>query len=182
MLLRTDFRAFSLITCLFGILLSTACLSENCDEVITRYDSGGVYEQTKICYDSVVYTRFYQNGYKMIRVKDGWVHKFDSTGTLLWSAQSVNDTLHGVYREYHEQGNLKIEKNMAYGLEDGPYREYYLDGRLRIDASYVNGLLTDYNEYYWNGRLMWKISYMQGEPMETIKYDSLGNVSEWKVQ
>jgi hypothetical protein len=160
------------------ISLPTACIESNCDEKTRRYDSGVLAEKVIICDGSEEYTTYFRNGKIKHHVQNGFTQAFDSLGARLWSSETVNDTLHGIYREYYANGKLKIESMMSKGLQSGEYREYFDDGRLKVIANYDQGIQLDFKQYYWSGGLMMDASYSEGFPVKYVKFDSSGNVIE----
>ncbi len=60
----------------------------------------------------------------------------------------VNDTLHGTYESYYENGNKQEFFNLSMGKEDGIYRYYHENGQLWIEKVYKKGLLINVTGNY----------------------------------
>lgn len=73
----------------------------------------------------------------------------------------VAGKLHGSYKEWYENGNLRIKCTYKNGLLNGRYNEWYNDGKVKIKTNYVNGNLHgSYKE--WIGRFTKESYYVNG--------------------
>ena len=65
------------------------------------------------------------------------------------------DIKNGEYKEYHENGALKIEgKNDASGQRTGIWTSYYPDGTKWSESHYINGLKEGHSvTFYENGNM-----------------------------
>lgn len=70
----------------------------------------------------------------------------------------------GVWREYFDNDNIRIEENYKNGLLNGYYREYNQSGKMLVSRFYENGVLVESNS--------------DDEIIAVVKneYDSLGNL------
>ena len=160
------------------ILLILSCNENNCDEKIRLYDSDTPAEIIRVCDGVKEYTSYYINGQIKAQFRNGLTHSFDSIGNLLSISESVNDTLHGLYREYFIDGKIKIESEIVRGLQSGKYREYFHHGKLKVIADFDEGVQLNFTEYHWNGTILMKAKYKKGFPIEYLKFDSLGTMIE----
>ncbi len=70
---------------------------------------------------------------------------------------------HGLYREYHENGQPKVTANVKAGEWDGPYISYHPNGLPHVIAAYKNGKRTgDYTERTESGQLRLAAAYHDG--------------------
>ncbi|WP_084187244.1 toxin-antitoxin system YwqK family antitoxin [Andreprevotia chitinilytica] len=49
---------------------------------------------------------------------------------------------HGLFRAYHQNGNLASEGHYADGKEHGPWRDYHENGQVAAEGQYENGQET----------------------------------------
>jgi antitoxin component YwqK of YwqJK toxin-antitoxin module len=57
---------------------------------------------------------------------------------------------HGLFRAYHENGQLASEGNYVDGLEQGFWRDYHENGQIAAEGEYKDG--TEVGTWrYWNG-------------------------------
>ena len=77
-----------------------------------------------------------------------------------------NKDLCGVYREYYDKDNTKIESEvfMMNGKKEGVYKSYHKNGKLWKEVNYIdnkrNGI---YKKYYDNGQLWKEVNYIDGK-------------------
>lgn len=70
----------------------------------------------------------------------------------------------GSYKEFYENGNLKVEGNFKEGKQHGSYKKYYSNGEIHIKGSYKDGELDGVRKtYYKNGELEKKEKYKAGK-------------------
>lgn len=56
-----------------------------------------------------------------------------------------------IYKEYFENGNLRLEFYHINGMINGKYIEYFTNETIRIECYYVDGIINgEYKEYYNN--------------------------------
>jgi antitoxin component YwqK of YwqJK toxin-antitoxin module len=71
--------------------------------------------------------------------------------------------LEGLYREWHENGELQKECTYRAGKLEGVYRELHDNGIVSLECTYKNGRLDgSYIEFYRNGRPELKRTYKNG--------------------
>jgi len=46
---------------------------------------------------------------------------------------------HGLFRAFHENGNLASEGSYLHGKEHGPWRDYHENGQLAAEGEYAEG-------------------------------------------
>ncbi|MBS0620319.1 MAG: hypothetical protein JSS61_02540 [Verrucomicrobia bacterium] len=95
---------------------------------------------------------------------------------LIWQYLEVVDgRAHGMYRQWHPNGQLHIEANVIEGtadihelaqatwIFDGVCKVWDDEGNLSADIPYVKGALADQTHYYFpSGAIQQKIPYEQG--------------------
>jgi antitoxin component YwqK of YwqJK toxin-antitoxin module len=70
-----------------------------------------------------------QNGYHYTRYKK-YIMKSEMT--------YVDGKIHGIYREWYLDGQIKIYCNYVYGEKHGNYKEWNPDGTLKFECNYEN--------------------------------------------
>jgi uncharacterized protein len=84
----------------------------------------------------------------------------------------------GVWREYFDNDNIRIEENYKNGVLNGYYREYGQSGKMLVSKFYENGVLVENtdeeeivaevkNEYDSNGNLVASGSFLNNIPVGT---------------
>ena len=69
-----------------------------------------------------------------------------------YKCQVKNREMNGNFKEYYENGNIKIDVNYKEGKYDGICKEYYVNGNPKIDCIMKNGKLDGpYKEYSEDG-------------------------------
>lgn len=85
--------------------------------------------------------------------RDGFWFKENKDGTKVYERNYKSGFLVGDYKDYHENGNLKIEKSYNdRGIPEGPVKIYHSNGKLYQDGMFdTKGKKVDrwnsYNEY-----------------------------------
>ena len=46
--------------------------------------------------------------------------------------------MNGIYKSYHENGELKEEVNYIYGKRNGIYKSYHYNGQLSREVNYID--------------------------------------------
>lgn len=70
----------------------------------------------------------------------------------------------GLFKEYHENGQLKIKTTYKDEKEDGPFERYCENGQLMIKTTHKDGEWDGpYEDYYENGQLRIKTTFQNGE-------------------
>ena len=86
---------------------------------------------------------------------------------------------HGVWEDYHENGQLAYRGNYVNGEEQGVWESYYSNGQLYYRANYVNGEKHGvWESYYENGQLHYRIEYNMGEEVQPITELTLDEIAE----
>ena len=51
----------------------------------------------------------------------------------------LNGKINGIYREYHDNGELCVEVNYIDGKKNGIYKSYYENGQIYEEVNYIDG-------------------------------------------
>ncbi|MCE2573442.1 toxin-antitoxin system YwqK family antitoxin [Motilimonas eburnea] len=71
--------------------------------------------------------------------------------------------LEGIYKEYHENGQVYIETTMHQGYADGPYKFYHSNGQVAEAGTFISGNKQgEFIQYYENGQIRGKSEYRDG--------------------
>jgi antitoxin component YwqK of YwqJK toxin-antitoxin module len=98
-------------------------------------------------------------GYKL----DGLYRRWHENGQLESEANYKDGNLDGLYREFHENGKIKEEENYKDGNLDGLCRSWYCDGQLGEEANYKTGKLEGlYRRWTQTGKLDADVDYKDG--------------------
>jgi antitoxin component YwqK of YwqJK toxin-antitoxin module len=78
--------------------------------------------------------------------------------------------LHGDYKEYYHNGQLKIIRNYDNGELSGKWFEYYESGQVLLESYYSKGeRYGAFKKYYENGEIMIEANY-QNDMLSVFKY------------
>uniref|UniRef100_A0A6C0E999 Uncharacterized protein n=1 Tax=viral metagenome TaxID=1070528 RepID=A0A6C0E999_9ZZZZ len=84
------------------------------------------------------------------------------------------EIINGEYKEWWNNGQIKLYCHYVNGKEDGSYAQWYSNGNLKSQANYVNRTLNGkYTSYYENGNKEMESFYVDG--LET------GVTHEWSA-
>jgi antitoxin component YwqK of YwqJK toxin-antitoxin module len=75
----------------------------------------------------------------------------------------------GEFKSYHENGKVHEVKNYENGVLHGSYKTYDKNGKLESVKNYYNGSKEGIWETYVNGKLSTKVVYYDGEIIDIIK-------------
>lgn len=121
-------------------------------------------------------------------VSNGTAKAFYKDSTKLHKTISlVNGVRHGDYKEYHENGNIKVSVNYDSGKYHGPYLEFYSNGNIAFETYYNLGIQTGETKlYYKYGQLFREVKLgdnseyldvseyrLNGKLKFTCKYDRI---------
>lgn len=83
----------------------------------------------------------------------------------------------GFWREYYDNGKLKLEGNYVVGERDGLWKEYHNSGHLKMEGTYKDGKQDGlWKEYNYDGELQSEIGYKNGKKDGVYKtYGSKGH-------
>lgn len=81
------------------------------------------------------------------------------------SADQTRWIRHGLFTEFHPNGQLVSEGTYVNGLEEGPWRDFYENGQLAAEGQYAVGVEEGVWRY-WNS---------QGELESTEDYSSVSS-------
>ena len=97
--------------------------------------------------------------------------EFYSNGKLksrtTYQSKTDGGKLHGLYEQYHENGQLQGKVNYKDGIiEDGPFESYDTKGQLEDTGNFKDGI---FESYYENGQLKRKGNIIEGGPYEKYR-------------
>jgi antitoxin component YwqK of YwqJK toxin-antitoxin module len=108
---------------------------------------------------SVTSTEFYSKG-----VKNGREKKYYPNGNISEEIDWVNDTKHGAWNQYFEDGTLKLQSFYSNNLVNGPYTFYWPNGKLYIKGIFINNKRDGKWLFYTDeGILKSEIVYVNGQ-------------------
>lgn len=153
-------------TLIIIILTSIECYSQSEIKPYKKhFDSGelkteGQYKNKKRTGE---WKNYYKNGqvsriYSYSKGKQSKIYTaYYKDGVLKYKTQKEGDGY--LQRGYSENGKLYFERL----LENGYYKEFLEDGTLKVEANYVNRQLDGiWEQYYQNGQVEWRVIYKDG--------------------
>lgn len=88
--------------------------------------------------------------------------------------------LDGPRKEWHENGNLKLEENYSYGLITGTKKQWYEDGKPYYEVNYKNDLQDGEFLVWWeSGKLKRKSMYADDKLVTGECFDENGNTVDY---
>ncbi len=74
------------------------------------------------------------------RMKPEWIREFYSNGNLEWDIPlNANGKRHGLAKQYHSNGQLKLTRNHVDGKAQGIETIYYKSGEVAQISTFVDG-------------------------------------------
>ena len=138
-------RICMLLCVLPASLLLTACTPSRCPEEAALY---GKMNQEIICYRN----KQEKHGVHVRWHAGGKHKKFERTYEF--------GALHGPYKEWYSNGQLKLSLNYKQGQLDGGYKRWFSNGQIHIKTRYSdNTRVGPFLEYYKNGRKRFEYNY-----------------------
>jgi len=93
----------------------------------------------------------------------GTKHNGYCSGVLKSEKRYHHGLLHGLSKEWHENGNFKHQSLYERGRLEGEFRQWYSSGRLKSFEKYANGVKHGYQKYWdLNGKLISEAVYTRG--------------------
>lgn len=158
-------------------------------EVINRSDRNGLKQG--------LWKYFYDNGTVMMEVtylnnkKNGFLKRYDETGTLVVIEKYINDILqtdavelkeYDIRRDYYSNGQIKVEGSYYNNKPDGIRREYDENGKIVQGYVFYEGIMIAEGIIDENGKKQgeWKEYYTSGKLMAEGKYKNSQRIENWK--
>lgn len=110
------------------------------------------------------------------------MRKYFPNKKLLAEGTFINDSIkHGYYKEYYENGNIKLEQQYFYGKLNGIEKFYYESGNLKHIGSLKDGIKDSiWLIYYENGSIEKKNNYKKNQLFgEQLRYYENGKLKEY---
>lgn len=190
-LLTRRYQPMLSISCslpLICIILFVSCQDKKIIE--NKNDKGQVIERHQIVKSKEgdkkhgVYERFDEQG-KLIEQSNytmgklNGIRKLYNQGILESEESRSDDQYHGPYKEYHSNGNLRMEAVYVHDVMAGDVKVYYPSGKLKEIVRFVDNVENGpFIEYYENGKLKAEGQYKQldgaVEDGELKLYDTTG--------
>jgi len=102
---------------------------------------------------------YYQS--RMLQAKGVYV---GSNGESKGSTGVPDSEREGLWRFWHENGQLEHESNYVNGEREGLYRTWYENGQLKREGNYLNGEMEGlYHTWHENGELKEEGKYLNGK-------------------
>ncbi|MEI7594899.1 MAG: tetratricopeptide repeat protein, partial [Bacteroidota bacterium] len=93
-----------------------------------------------------------------------------------------DDLAEGYYCEYFKNGNVSSHGNYKNDEQEGNWIGFYPDKTLEVENYYIEGLANGTQKYYAaNGKIVEAKTYYKGVLLNSIDYDTLGNVIDSTV-
>ena len=101
---------------------------------------------------------------------DGIYREYYENGQLKLECTYKNGQLEGIAKEYYKNNQLSCEYNFKNGQLDGLCKEYYESGKIKEEYYCKNGEFEGtYKKYYTNGKEKSEYNYKNGKPEGTAK-------------
>lgn len=123
--------------------------------------------------DKVVITSYYSPNKKSNEVtfenglRQEVEYTYYSNGKLFEESETLDNNVHGKYKSWNEEGQLKVDQNYYYGFLHGKSITYYNNGNVYEEANYVydkfHGTLKRYDK---NGKLIVEQEWFNGNRLK----------------
>ncbi|MDF2577839.1 MAG: Tetratricopeptide 1 repeat-containing protein [Chlamydiales bacterium] len=126
--------------------------------------------KTKFAQGTGTMYEFFPSGYKKMEVDlidgvpDGKQVIFHPNSDKTWTESFYSKgVLHGLYREFHPNGELLGQVNWNYGKKEGIYTHYYGNGQKQREIPFIQGVAHGHS-YQWhdNGKIESEGNYLEG--------------------
>ena len=111
-----------------------------------KYATTSVFDKPFKYYNSGnIYKEYYKNGYQKYEIKrmngklDGCSRYWNKEGKLINQVCYSNDILHGEWKEFHSNEELKYFIIYNYGLKEGYEYWYHENGKKKSETLYESG-------------------------------------------
>ena len=156
----------------------------------TYSDDGNLVSETKYSQNGgLISKHYFKNGklsiiYALIPsennkyfIKAGGYKEFYENGTLKIESLYANNELSGIWKRYYETGEIEWEVEYNDGYRQGLYKQFYKSGILKLEGRHVADLKNgEEKRYDEKGSLLWKGAYFKGDFDDAwTQYDSIGN-------
>jgi antitoxin component YwqK of YwqJK toxin-antitoxin module len=145
---------------------------------ISYYEDGALKSKIEKKGDIHIEHSYYKSGELFFEraYKSGYYKEFTEEGVLKVEANYRDFNLYGKWKEYHKNGEVKWSVNYEQGYRNGIYEEFYDNGQLKVKGVILNEKKKgEEKRYDKNGNLVWKGHYENDEFVKTwIKYDEKG--------
>ena len=127
-----------------------------------------VYYQNKLYSGFITYETFDKFPKKIMEYKNGIeggkFKEFYENGQIKLDSNIINGQPHGENKEYYENGELMMEGSFKEGKNEGLWKGYYENGKKKIEEEYKDGINHGiYKKYYENGKLYQETTFNDGE-------------------
>ena len=148
-------------------------------EFVTYFEDGVIKSQTLKEGDEYISKSFYENG-KLLSVsqyKTGYYKEYLQNGKLKVEATYVDFELVGDWKSFYENGALEWLVTYKDDYREGVYKQYYSDGILKLEGLMSKDKKEGFEKRYSEvGFLEWEGEYMNGNFFNTwIKYSADGD-------
>lgn len=146
--------------------------------VETFFRSGGLMQRGayRARHFPVAWHRLHQPDF-LDALKDGLFREYHESGQLKFEGAFKDGRGTGIHRRWYEGGQLLSEGTLVEGRFEGKVASYHENGQKKVDYPTKNGLADgELIEYHADGRKKEKSTYRNGEKTgATVRYDADGN-------
>lgn len=90
-----------------------------------------------------------------MKLKEQYAHVQDESGSFLKE---------GLYRKWHENGQIAVEENFKNGKQEGLGKSWHENGQVKAEGNYKNGKLEGlWKEWYPNGQIQLEADFKDGK-------------------
>lgn len=105
---------------------------------------------------------------------DGISYRYYPSGQVSEEVSWVGNSREGSWKQYFEDGSLRLHGLYQNNMLNGPYLVYYGNGKLMMEGKLVDDLSEGTWSYYTEeGELQYTLDYLKGRPLDTEKYIQL---------
>jgi antitoxin component YwqK of YwqJK toxin-antitoxin module len=145
---------------------------------ISYYKDGTVKSKTENVGDIHIQKNYFESGKLFFEraYKSGYYKEFTEDGVLKIEANYKDFNLYGKWKEYYNDGKVKWSVSYESGYRNGVYEEYYENGILKVKGVILNEKKKgEEKRFDENGNLVWKGYYDNDEFVKTwIQYNEKG--------
>lgn len=150
------------------------------EEYTSYFENGIVSRKTRKIDNDYVTKAYYKSGtlfYEQI-FGDGFYREYLEDGGLKIASNYVDGELNDVWKQFYDTGELEWTLDYKDGYREGVYRNYYKSGQLKLEGEMRKDQKDgEEKRYLENGQLEWMGRYDDDKfDKYWVQHDTLGNV------
>ncbi|MBA6152281.1 energy transducer TonB [Gelidibacter maritimus] len=151
-------------------------------EYTAFFKDGKMSGETKKINNEYLTKEYYEDGtifYERI-LPDGFYKEYLENGDLKIESNYVDGELSGIWKQYYNAGELEWIVHYKNGYREGDYQNFYTNGQIKLEGRFRKDKKDGVEKRYLkNGQLVWTGNYKADKlHKKWVQYDAAGKVLE----